>query len=254
MNSNIQEFPIGQHDVEIQDNLKSWNNKPLLREIYKNFHVLIAQETLPGSENITIELGSGIGNIKEVIPHCIRTDIFANPWIDQTESAYKLSFNDNSISNIILFDVFHHLRYPGTALDEFHRVLKPGGRVIIFEPCMSVLGIIVYGFLHHEPIAINKHIEWRAPTGWNPENDSYYAAQGNAFRIFYSNGYEDLYKHWKLKTRKRFSAISYILSGGYSKPQMYPTAMYPIMKTVDTLCNFIPTLFATRALITLEKT
>ena len=51
-----------------------------------------------------MELGSGIGNIKSVIDSAICTDIFDNPWIDQVENAYRLSFLDNEVSNIILFD------------------------------------------------------------------------------------------------------------------------------------------------------
>ena len=68
-----------------------------------------------------VELGSGIGNIKEVIPKCLCTDLFPNPWLDYVENAYALSFGSASVSNLILFDVFHHLKYPGTALQEFHR-------------------------------------------------------------------------------------------------------------------------------------
>ncbi len=29
---------IDQHNIEIQKNLKSWENKPLLRDIYKEFY------------------------------------------------------------------------------------------------------------------------------------------------------------------------------------------------------------------------
>jgi len=40
--------------------------------------------------------------------------------------------------------VFHHLEFPGTALAEFARVLRPGGRVVIFEPGLGVLGGFAY--------------------------------------------------------------------------------------------------------------
>ncbi len=94
-----------------------------------------------------MEIGSGIGNIKHTIPHCLRTDLFPTKDIDQVENVYQLSFSDNSVSDLILFDVFHHLRYPGSALKEFQRVLLPNGRVIIFDPFVhSMLGFIVYNF------------------------------------------------------------------------------------------------------------
>ena len=83
------------------------------------------------------------------------TDLFPNPWIDRVESAYNLSFSDNSISHLILFDVWHHLEYPVNALKEAHRVLTSGGTLIIMEPAMSVLGRIVYGKFHHEPLGLS---------------------------------------------------------------------------------------------------
>ncbi len=245
--------PLEQHNVEIQANLESWEEKPLLRRIYREFHQLIASKALPSERGITVELGSGIGNIKEVIPHCLRTDLFPNPWIDQTEDAYRLSFADATVANIILFDVFHHLRYPGNAFAEFRRVLVPGGRVIIFDPCMSALGAVVYGLLHHEPIALNDEIRWQAPAGWKPEGDEYYAAQGNAYRIFWGNSQNLLPHDWRILAKERFSAIPYVLSGGYSKPQLYPEFLYLVVHAVGKVCDVLPMVFATRLLVVLEK-
>ena len=147
---------IDQHNIEIQKNLKSWESKPLLRDIYKEFYKKIHNYIDYSVEGKIVELGSGIGNIKIEIPEAISTDLFENPWIDQVENAYQLSFEDNSVSNLILFDVFHHFEYPGNAFAEFNRVLKPNGRVIIFDPSISMFGYFIYGLLHHEPVAITK--------------------------------------------------------------------------------------------------
>ncbi len=245
--------PLSQHNDEIEQNLKSWEDKPLLRKIYRGFHEALAKSILVDSSGITVEIGSGIGNIKEVIPHCLRTDLFPNPWLDQTEDAYRLSFQSGSVSNLILFDVFHHLRYPGTALDEFRRVLKPGGRVIIFDPCMSLLGLLVYGAMHHEPIAIRDPICWKAPPNWTPDGDTYYAAQGNAYRVFFGSQFAVLLKSWRVVERTRLSCVSYVASGGYSKPQLYPDSMLPFMRGIDAACDLAPILFATRLLVILER-
>ena len=245
---------IHQHNEEIKRNLQYWKNKPILRQIYKVFHKLISQYISNHSNGYVIELGSGIGNIKHIIPHCIRTDLFPNPWIDQVENAYQLSFPNNSVSDLILFDVFHHLRYPGTALKEFHRVLLPNGRVIIFDPCVSsMLGLIVFGLFHHEPLGTKEPLQWFAPREWSPDNIDYYAAQSNASRIFFNKKFENRLSQWDIKTRRRLSAISYVLSGGYSKPQLYPKIAFPIMRVVDRICDGLPALFATRLLVVLEK-
>ncbi|GAB1594597.1 methyltransferase domain-containing protein [Lysobacter claricitrinus] len=241
---------VEQHNVEIAENLRAWERKPLLRRIYRDMHLSIAAKCahVPG---IAAELGSGIGNIREVLPGCLRTDLFPNPWLDQTENAYTLSFDDESVANLILFDVFHHLRYPGNALREFHRVLAPGGRVLVFEPAMSALGRLVFGVFHHEPIALKQPIAWNAPEHWSPANVDYYAAQGNASRLFRRVGatFEKLH----VQSISRSALFSYVASGGYSKPQLYPESAYGIMRRLDRILDTCPALFATRMLVVLEK-
>ena len=243
-----------QHLTEVKEKLRLWRSKPILNEIYKSFYTLIAENLNRDLGGLIAEIGSGIGSLKSLLPTCICTDIFENPWIDQVENAYRLSFSDSSVSNLILFDVFHHIEFPGTMLEEFYRVLMPRGRVIIFDPAISMLGFIVYGLFHHEPINVRREIKWFVPKHFSPEVASYYAAQGNATRIFFSYKYRKfLSSNWNLIVSRRMSAISYVASGGYSKPKLYPDLFLPVMKVIDKWCDAFPSLFATRMLVVLEK-
>jgi SAM-dependent methyltransferase len=244
---------IDLHQESINKNSEYWNQKPLLQKLYGDFYRLIAQNLSNLPDGKIVELGSGLGNIRDVIPNCLRTDLFPNPWIDQIENAYKLSFADESISDLILTDVFHHLKYPGTALQEFLRVLRKGGRVIMLEPYMSILGLLVYGIPHDEPIAIMKRIEWDAPENWSSEKIDYYAAQGNATRIFIGNRFRPKLGDWHQPKIIRLTAIAYAASGGFSKPQLYPSSMLPLIKKLEKLLGLFPALFATRLLVILEK-
>ena len=244
---------INLHQESINKNYQYWQQKPLLQKLYAGFYRLIAQNLSSLPDAKIVELGSGLGNIREVIPHCLRTDLFPNPWIDQIENAYKLSFADESISDLILTDVFHHLKYPGTALKEFVRVLRKGGRVIMLEPYMSMLGLLVYGIPHDEPIAITKKIEWESPEDWSPEETDYYAAQGNATRVFVGSHFRPKLVAWQKIETIRFSAIAYAASGGFSKPQLYPTSMFPLIRKLEKLLDVFPAFFATRLLVIFEK-
>jgi SAM-dependent methyltransferase len=244
---------VQRHQEEILLNQAYWQKKPVLQRLYREFHRLIAQQLSGLTKPLVVELGSGIGNIKEVIPDCLRTDLFPNPWLDQVENAYRLSFGDETVSDLILFDVFHHLHYPGTALREFGRVLRPQGRVLIFDPCISLLGTLVYGALHPDPVAFRDEIVWNAPPGWSATQPDYYAAQGNATRIFFGSQRSSLPDNWSVVHRRRFSAIAYVGSGGYSKPQMYPDVLYPLLQSIEPALDLVPMIFATRLLVVLEK-
>jgi SAM-dependent methyltransferase len=246
-------LPLGQHDVEIQRNRQAWDRKPRLRAVYHDFYLQIAARLDPHRPGPVVELGSGMGRIKDVIPQCVTTDLFPNPWLDRRENCYQLSFADASVSHLILFDVWHHLRYPGTALNEFHRVLVPGGRVILFEPAASWVGRLIYHYFHHEPVAVRDPITWEAPAGFSAADADYYAAQGSATRLFWWGEGHDRLHGWHLHEVRPISSFDYFASGGFSGPQLGDWFLHGLMRGLDTITAPFPRAFAARLLIVLEK-
>ena len=244
---------VERHLSEMIANRDYLEKKPILKKIYQQFYEKIADQIQNDHDGHTVELGSGIANIKSVIPHCITTDLFANPWVDQTENAFALSFKNDSVANLILFDVFHHLKHPGTALKEFFRVLTPGGRLVIFDPDVSLLGRIVYGCFHPEPIGFKESIEWLADKNFEANEPTYYAAQGNAHRIFVKDEFPYERLGFQKVFQSRNSALTYVASGGYSKPQLYPDSMFKSLRALESLLNRFPGLFSTRLLVAVEK-
>jgi SAM-dependent methyltransferase len=242
-----------QHNLEIHENRAAWARKPVLRAAYADFYAEITKRVDRGIPGRIVELGSGMGNIKEHLPDCVTTDIFENPWLDQRENAYALSFADASLSHLILFDVWHHLEFPGAALDEARRCLAPGGRVILFEPDMGLLPRFVYDRFHHEPIALDEPIVWRPAAGFSAESAPYFAAQSRAYRIFVRGEQRENLSQWRVREVARFSAFSYLASGGFRGPQLLPLPLYPIARQVDRAFSHMPSLFSARLLVTLER-
>jgi SAM-dependent methyltransferase len=243
---------IDLHNRQIHENAQSWEKKTVLREVYLDFYRRIAgslTDTVPG---LTVELGSGIGKIKTVLPHCITTDLFPNPWLDRTENAYHLSFETASVANLILFDVWHHLEFPGLALREFRRVLTTGGHLILFEPAASLLGRWIYGNFHHEPLALDKPMRWDESPPFDFDL-RYYAAQGNAWRIFHKGEYSEHLRLWQMLSISYPLALSYAGSGGFSGPQLYPRCMLGAVKALDRILGLAPALFALRMLIVMKR-
>ena len=242
--------PADQHQLEIQKNLRSWQAKPLLQKIYASFYRRILALIDPQIPGRVVEIGSGIGNLKAHLPEAITTDLFPNPWLDLVCDGYEMPFVDGSLSHLVLFDVFHHLRAPNAFLREAKRVLSAKGRVILFEPYISWASYPVYGLLHHEPVA------WQEPinlTDSLPRPRDYYAAQGNATRLFFRREISDWPIGWKVLHTEAFSSFAYLFSGGYSKPVMYPAALLGTVQGCDDFLSRWPRLFGARCVVCLER-
>jgi SAM-dependent methyltransferase len=243
--------PLDQHQIELRKNLLGWQNKPLLQQIYRGFYKKIIDLIDPTAIGPTVELGSGIGNLKIHLPNAIGTDLFPNPWLDLSCDAYELPFASGSVSHLVLFDVFHHLRAPKAFLNEARRVLTANGRVILFEPFVSWSSRPVYSVFHHEPIG------WRDKIDFSDRLErprDYYAAQGNATRLFFrrSKKMRDKLGDWKIFHAEAFASFAYLLSGGYSRPAFYPARLLPTLQGFDEKLSRWPKLFGARCLVGLQ--
>ena len=241
--------PLAQHRIEIEKNLAAWERKPLLQKIYAGFHEQILRRVDSSVPGAIVEIGAGIGNLKGSLPRVICTDLFVQPWIDVVCDAYDLPFREATVSHLILFDVFHHLRAPGAFLREARRVLAPRGKVLLVEPFISFASYPVYAWLHHEPVAMSEPIDLR--TQFSLPRD-YYAAQGNATRVFFRREAAPLLGGWQVTHTEAFSAFAYLLSGGYSQPALYPLAWLGLLQQADRVLSRCPRLFAARCLVELQ--
>ena len=240
--------PVGQHQAEIQRNFRAWREKPLLQKSYAGFYhriLRLIDAQIPGR---IVEVGSGIGNLKSHLPRAICTDLFPNPWLDLVCDGYELPFATGSLSHLVLFDVFHHLRTPKAFLNEARRVLHGGGRLIFFEPYISCISYPIYSFLHHEPVAWRRAIDLSA-TSTRPRD--YYAAQGNATRLLFRREQPQWLSDWKLTHAGAFSAFHYLLSGGYSRPAFYRESWLRGLQVVDHALSRWPKIFGARCLVAL---
>ena len=234
-------------------NRKIYQNKDLIKIIYNNYYKNIKKNIYLSDKKKILELGSGGGNIKKVIKECITSDQFKNKNIDRIENIYKINFKKDSISNIILIDVFHHLQFPSLALKEIHRVLIKNGRIIMVEPAMGFIPRIVYKIFHYEPNGFNLRIKWNDIPKKIPLSNQYFAAQSIPWRAFFLKEL-NLKSKYTIKSIKPFSDFAFLLSGGYSYKALYPKILYSLIKLIDKILTSISIrIFSARMLIVLEK-
>jgi SAM-dependent methyltransferase len=241
--------PLAQHQLEIQRNRRAWESKPLLRQLYAGFYARIRALIDPRLAGRIVELGSGIGNLKTHLPAALATDLFPNPWLDLLCDGYALPFASGTVSHLILFDVFHHLEAPNAFLREARRVLGEGGRVLLFEPFLSVASFPAYAWFHHEPVAWRRPIDLAATA---PRPSRYYAAQGNATRLLFRREVPGWPAGWEVFHAEAFASFAYLLCGGFSRPAFYPAAWLARLQAFDARLSRAPRLFGARCLVGLR--
>src|SRR5581483_2177756 len=82
-------------------------------------------------------LDCGAGYPTESYPHVVQYDLFRFPSTDVAGDVLWLPFLDNSFDAVISQAVMEHVRDPFRYAFELHRVLKPGGKVLVDSAFMQ---------------------------------------------------------------------------------------------------------------------
>jgi SAM-dependent methyltransferase len=199
----------------------------IYREIYRGF-----KARLPDGGTV-VELGSGGGFIKEVIPATITSDVLRVPGLSVCFSALDMPFADESLDALLMIDVLHHLPDVRRFLAEAQRCLKPEGRILMVEPANTLWGRFIYGHFHHEP--------FEPAAGWTlAAGRPMSSANGALPWIVFGRDRERFQAEFpslKLLRMRPFMPLRYLISGGVSMRQLLPTAAYPLVKGVELLMS-----------------
>lgn len=178
-----------------------------------------------------VELGSGGGFIKDIIPNAITSDVIELPHIDMHFSALDMPFKNESVDAFVMIDVLHHIHDSETFFNEALRCLKPGGKIVMIEPANTLWGGFIYRNFHHEPFNANG--------GWGFESTGPMSSANGAIpwilfirdRKLFSEKYPSL----EINKIKHHTPFRYLISGGVSMRQLLPSWSYPLVKGFEVL-------------------
>ena len=233
------------------DHRELWASKPVLREIYGDLYRRIAECCVVGT---TIEVGGGSGNFKQFAPDVMSFDIVHEPWLDFVADAQALPLRTESVSNIVMLDVLHHIQYPIRFLREAARVLKKGGRLVCIEPGISLISGVLYRALHEEPVDMG--VDPLRDGELDPSKDPYVGNQGipTLLATKYRDQLERLLPDMPLIQTQRLSLFAYPLSGGFKKWTLLSArAARSLIRFERRLEPALGALLAFRLLLTFER-
>jgi SAM-dependent methyltransferase len=230
---------------------EQWQSKPVLQEIYHTYYRMIENGCVEGH---TLEIGGGSGNFKEYFPSAISTDIVALPWLDIISDAQVLPFRNESIANIVMIDVLHHIENPTLFFREVERILKPGGRMILLEPAITPVSRIVLHLFHPEPIDMAHNPLNKYPADFRREPFDANQAVPTLLFCRYQSSLLEAFPSFRIVELKYHDLFVYPLSGGFRSWCLVPYSLIqPLLLIEQRLLPFLGPLMAFRLFCVIEK-
>lgn len=218
-------------------------SKPLLKKIYIDWYQNFIDEVKKDPKGKYVEIGSGGGFLKDILPRVITSDILPLPTVDMKFSAEELPFKDNELDAIFMINVFHHIPRPYLFLREAERTLKPGGKIIMVEPANTLLSKFIYQKLHPEP--------FDPKAGWEFTYSGPLSSSNQALPYIYMERdrkkFETEFPALTIEKIQTHTALIYTLSGGVSRRSLVPAWSYGFWKAMEKIpsVNYFGGMFST---------
>lgn len=226
--------------------------KAFLRKIYEEWYAdliaaIPAPNVCPGK---ILELGSGGGFLKELLPECITSEVFPCSGVDMILDGRKLPFADNSLRAIVMVDVFHHIPNVAEFLSEAQRTLTPSGVVAMWEPWNTPWGRFIYQYLHSEPF------EPEAEKWEFPESGPLSGANGALPWMVFERDkhiFEQRFPQFAPHVQKLDYPFSYLISGGVSRRALVPGIFFSAHRKLERYLSYLKSTLSMFALILVYK-
>ena len=187
-------------------------------------------------KGVALELGSGGGFAREILPQVVMSDIIRYPGMDLVFDATRFPFPDNSVRFVGIMNVFHHLPDVAAFLAELERCLVPGGRVWMLDQHPGWISTPILKYLHHEsfrPQAETWHFDSEGPLSGANGALPWIVFQRERAR------FEKEFPKLELAAYSPHTPLSYWLSGGIKGRDLIPGFLAGLAAGVDSLLTRI---------------
>lgn len=223
--------------------------KPFLKRLYQDWYRILKKSINSLPQGIIIELGSGGGFLKEIIPQAYTSDIILISGLDLNLSVLSLPFKNNSVGAFLMLDTMHHINKPIVFLKELSRCLKERGKIIMIEPANTLWSKFIFSNFHHEYFDVS--------AGWEFEREGPLSSANGALPwIVFSRDRDIFLKEFpqlKIKRLQYHTPLRYILSGGLSMRQVIPSFTYGLFGFLEILISPLSKYLGMFFLVEIEK-
>ena len=208
-----------------------------------------------------IEVGSAAGFSKRFIKcRNFKISDFSNhDHLDfKNIDAQKTGFENNEFDFVISSNMIHHLPFPLKFFDEMYRILKPNGKLIIFDAHCSFLLQLVLIFMRHEGFDFTKNV-WDKNTPATDADDLWAGNSSIPYLIFSDKAQfkKNLGDKFNIKYKINCECLLFLNSGGVTSKTLYlplPNFFLKFISYLDKFLSFIaPNIFSLAYKVVLEK-
>jgi SAM-dependent methyltransferase len=233
---------------------KSNNLKFLLSERYKWMNDFIK----PGDYGVEVGGGTGLSKLFIKSDKFYVTDFADFEWLDRKNvDAMNTPYADNELDFVMCSNMIHHVASPLKFLEEMHRIIKPGGLLVVQEIHVGWLMRKVLKAMRHEGYDFTLDVFDKDLICTDP--DDLWSANTAIPRLLFDDEkkFHEKVSYFQITHQSKSECLVYLNSGGIiakTTSVPLPTFMLKMLGGIDkTLIGIAPNVFALQRQIVLKK-
>ncbi|NQY66134.1 MAG: class I SAM-dependent methyltransferase [Flavobacteriales bacterium] len=207
--------------------------KPFLKKLHEEWYSHYIKRITVEEDTKHLEIGSGGGFLKTIMPSIITSDIMDIEEVDMCFMAEKMPFEDATLDSIFMVNVLHHIPDCEQFFNEVQRVLKPKGKLVLVEPANTIFSRLVYKNVHHE--LFDENADWKF-SSMGPMTD----ANGALPWIIFNRDlhiFQSKFESLKLRSITLHTPFRYLLTGGLSYKSLVPGWSFGVVSFLERILS-----------------